>query len=214
MAKSKAKGKRLFDEFGKLMPDNKAVIAKGVKIAAAKFGNTPDAIKKNFSALVHTSHDEIYRIYLEHEQVQGEKALAGFLKDSKGTQLFPVLKDFFRSLGQSRMSRAGSAFEEIIRGLFKKCDYPFEEKRLINGRPDFVMPSEKHFHKHAADCIIFTAKRTLRERWRQIVTEGAKSARFFLATMDTRKREAELAAMRERNISLVISEDLLSDSPD
>jgi hypothetical protein len=72
------------------------------------------------------------------------------------------------------------------------------------------MPSEEHFHRHAADCIIFTAKRTLRERWRQIVTEGSKSARFFLATMDTKKTEAELSAMRERNISLVISGKLLS----
>jgi superfamily II DNA/RNA helicase len=207
-------GKKLFDEFSKLMPDNKTVIAEGVKIATAKFGNTPEAIKKNFSALVHTTHDEIYRIYLEHERKRGEAVLASFIKGARNTPLFPVLNDFFLSLGNSRMSRAGSAFEEIIRGLFKRCNYPFEEKKLINGRPDFVMPSEKHFHTHAADCIIFTAKRTLRERWRQIVTEGSKSARFFLATMDARKRKAELGAMLDRNISLVISADLLSENPD
>lgn len=105
---------------------------------------------------------------------------------------------------QSRKARAGKAFEGIIRGLFKQCDYPFDENRVINGKPDFIMPSEDHFRAHAADCIIFTAKRTIRERWRQIVTEGTQGAAFFLASLDENVTTEQIGEMRKKKIYLVV----------
>lgn len=118
--------------------------------------------------------------------------------------------DYSSDSRNSRRPRAGSAFEEIIRGLFRQCKYPFDEKATINGTPDFVMPSAKHFGDHATDCIIFTMKRTLRERWRQIVTEGAKGATFFLATLDDSVSANSLRNMREQKIHLVVAADLKS----
>jgi hypothetical protein len=54
------------------------------------------------------------------------------------------------------------------------------------------------------DCIIFTIKRTLRERWRQIVTEGTRGLGFFLATIDEAVGKNDLDAMRESRVYLVV----------
>jgi len=62
--------------------------------------------------------------------------------------------------------------------------------------------------KNAQDAIVFTAKRTLRERWRQIVTEGAKGLGFFLATIDEKVSEAQIKEMKGARIQLVVPSQL------
>ena len=54
------------------------------------------------------------------------------------------------------------------------------------------------------DCIIFTAKRTLRERWRQIATEGARGKSLFLATLDDGQTVKNLAEMLQNRITMVV----------
>lgn len=46
---------------------------------------------------------------------------------------------------------------------------------------------------NAPDATIFTIKGTLRERWRQIVTEGTRGLGFFLATIDEGMKESQRA---------------------
>jgi len=65
-------------------------------------------------------------------------------------------------------------------------------------------PRRSTSRAHAADCIIFTAKRTVRERWRQIVTEGAQGAAFFLATLDKKVTKEQIGEMRKKKIYLVV----------
>lgn len=117
---------------------------------------------------------------------------------------FDELNRFFLSLAQSRKARAGGAFEAIIRKLFTALEYPFDEQIVINGKPDFLLPGEAHYRKHPSDCIIFTAKRTLRERWRQIVTEGTRGLGFFLATIDEKVTETQMDEMKASRIYLVV----------
>jgi len=118
--------------------------------------------------------------------------------------VFTELDRFFLSLTQSRRTRAGSAFEIILRTLFKRLNYPFYEQQVINGKPDFLMPGKSHFDSNPMDCIIFTAKRTLRERWRQIVTEGTRGLGFYLSTIDESISTNQLDEMRNHRIYLVI----------
>jgi len=56
------------------------------------------------------------------------------------------------------------------------------------------------------DCIIFTVKRTLRERWRQIVTEGTRGFLFYLATIDESIAGRDLSEIRNHRIYLVVPE--------
>ena len=119
-----------------------------------------------------------------------------------------VFDRFFLSMAQSRRTRAGNSFESLQNALFKELAYPFDEQKVINGKPDFIMPSYEHFKRNPIDCIIFTAKRTLRERWRQIVTEGTRGLGFFLATIDQKVTSSQLAEMHQNRIYLVCPESI------
>jgi hypothetical protein len=204
---------RLFEEFSKYVPSNDELGTGAAKVVARQYGRTRAKIKKRFSTLVRETEREIYRNYVRYAEPAGDKVLRRHLRGHGTKGLFRTLNSFFLSVSQSRKSRAGYAFEGIIKGLFKQLGYAFDEHRTINGTPDFVMPSEKHFRKHAVDCIVFTAKRTLRERWRQIVTEGTQGATFFLATIDERITAPELKNILNKKIYLVVPKQLLDENP-
>ncbi|PJA40973.1 hypothetical protein CO178_01230 [candidate division WWE3 bacterium CG_4_9_14_3_um_filter_34_6] len=72
----------------------------------------------------------------------------------------------------------------------------------------FLMPSEAHYKINPMDCIIFTAKRTIRERWRQIVTEGTRGLGFYLATIDDKVSRNQLEEMLNHRIYLVCPEEI------
>lgn len=177
---------------------------------------SPEYIKKNFSDLIQETEAMAYSKYKKAEDESWQKAIKSYLNTSMaadsnleavGSFLGSHEKDFdsfFLSIAQSRKSRAGKTFERIIRTLFKSLNYPFTEQPTIDGKPDFVMPNIDYYAKNAPDCIIFTAKRTIRERWRQIVTEGTRGMGFFLATIDENVSQNQLDDMRNNRIYLVV----------
>lgn len=212
--------KDLAEEQGIQMPGQDQIIAEATSIVASRHGNEPEEIKEAFDDLVTETEKEAYRVYLRHEAEYGGKVFSSFIAaleshgavqslDDVGEALgrhFKAMDKFFLSLAQSRRARAGGTLEEIIRSLFRILDYPFEEQKVINGKPDFIMPSEEHFRNDPLDCIVFTAKRTLRERWRQITTEGTHGLAFFLATIDEDLSGAQLAEMHQNRIYVVCPE--------
>ncbi len=198
------------------------VVAEATQNLTTKYKYTPIQITAPFDELIYESETEAYTVYLKYEQIYGEKVIQNFIdylieqgeiKTTKdvGTALgkhFKILDAFFLSMAQSRKSRAGKTFENIHNNLFKTLSYPFDEQIVINGKPDFLMPSVAYYHTNPMDCIIFTAKRTLRERWRQIVTEGTRGLGFFLATIDDNVSEAQLKEMLAHRIYLVIPDEI------
>jgi hypothetical protein len=208
----------LFEIFRKIVPSPSEVINEAIRIKLQPPNNTPEYIKENFSRLVEELQIDAYKIYLEAEQSVGKETIRKVLSDrtSKTTDrnviittvcdMFTELDRFFLSLTQSRRPRAGTAFEIILKTLFRTQNYPFEEQQVINGQPDFLMPNRKHFDKNPMDCIIFTAKRSLRERWRQIVTEGTRGLGFYLATIDESISSQQLDEMMKHRIYLVMPE--------
>ena len=179
-------------------------------------------IKAKFDELLEETEKEAYRLYSQYEKQYGQALIKKFcenlidshsIKDPSilGEQLakhFNALDTLYLSLAQSRKARAGKAFEVIHNSLFKSLSYPFDEQQVINGKPDFVMPSVEHYRKMPLECVVFTAKRTLRERWRQIVTEGTRGIGFYLATIDAEKSKAELREMIQHKIYLVVPESI------
>ena len=119
---------------------------------------------------------------------------------------FWALDRFFLGLTQGRRPCAGKAFEHVIKVLFNTLEYPYTPQAIINGQPDFLLPSIEHYKNNAMDCIIFTVKRTLRERWRQITTEGTRGHQFFLATIDENVGVRDLKQMLNSRIYLVVPE--------
>lgn len=200
---------------GKIIDESRDFIKSKYKYPLGK-------IKNNFDALLEETEKEAYHLYLDYERKYGEKVFNVFVKEliksgelnkleNTGKVLgkyFKLFDKFYLSLAQSRKSRAGKGFEKIHNSLFKILNYPFDEQIVINGKPDFLMPSAKHYSKNPMDCIIFTAKRTLRERWRQIVTEGTRGLGFYLATIDEDVSSQQLNEMLNHRIYLVCPESI------
>jgi hypothetical protein len=204
--------------FNARIPSGMTIAERAVSRALAGRNADPKWIKKHFSVLVAKVQSDAYRVYLDAEKSAAREAFdRTFLPLLNGTaeprdivnllgDNFFSLDKFFLSLTQGRRQRAGGAFELLIRRLFLRLGYPFTLRPIINGQPDFVLPSIEHFEAHAMDAIIFTVKRSLRERWRQIVTEGTRGLGFFLATIDEKVAKRDLKEMRTSRISLVVPE--------
>jgi hypothetical protein len=169
-----------------------------------------DYIKGHFSALVTDVQVEAYRAYQAAEGLACGKAIEDYFRtllpvEPSATDVFQLMRErflildrFFLSLTQSRRTRAGAAFEIVVTTLFTVLEYPHTAQPEIAGsRPDYILPSIEHYHNFATDCIVFTCKRTLRERWRQVITEGMTGQAFFLATIDENLSTPELKRMKE-----------------
>ncbi|MDR3561993.1 MAG: type II restriction endonuclease [Negativicutes bacterium] len=202
--------------FQSKIPSGGEIAAAAVARALRRHKNDRKWIKHNFSKLVESVQLDAYEEYLRNEVVAGRKALAKVFLPLTGKKPtaqdlietigkhFHALDRFFLGLTQGRRARAGGAFEYLIKELFVQLRYPFSSQPIINGQPDFILPSVEHFRLHAADCIIFTVKRSLRERWRQIVTEGTRGLGFYLATIDEKIGANDLAEMNRARINLVV----------
>ena len=165
-----------------------------------------ERIKSSFSNLVQALHDKIYEEYLIAEEDAWDRLMAEAFPGRQPS--FEQLNKFFLSLGQSRKSRAGKAFEIILEELLgRHLGYPMDGQVDVDGaRPDFVMPSGEYFDQNPIDCMLLTAKRTLRERWRQVVTEANKTYSYFLATLDPKVSSNQLKQASTHKIYLVTTE--------
>lgn len=193
-------------------------------INQSRFSNmNPEELKGCFSDAVSELQVDAYHAYLKSEAASAGYALKKILlpivgEDTKSVEAFDflarnfqILDRFYLSLTQSRRSRAGSAFEVIVSELFSKLSYPYTAQPEIGGnRPDYVLPSKEWYTQYPTDCIIFTLKRTLRERWKQIVTESS-SGRYYLATIDDAISAQGLVQMMKQNITLVVPANIKSE---
>lgn len=96
---------------------------------------------------------------------------------------YPYLREAFLSVSQSRKTRGGGDFELQFAGALKLAGIPFQEiKRTF--RVDFMIPSDEIFRRNRTVAVVASAKRTLRERWREVVEElqALRSPNIFLVT--------------------------------
>jgi hypothetical protein len=223
MAKKKSGAKlsepiarELVAKFRALMPSSTAVSETALNAVLDTYGGDVEAMKRGASQIICDSEALGYKIYLEAEHPASATALtetfgsllASGATGDEGIRLVAdnarALNQFYLSMSQSRKVRAGGAFESYFDTLFRNLGYPFERENLVNGTPDFVFPSAKHFKHFSTDCIVFTCKRTLRERWRQITTEGSRGFVLFLGTMDEDVKANDLDQMNQQKVLLVV----------
>lgn len=196
----------LFEQVKQGIPTNEQL---GRMVADELFADkSPGEIKANFSYYVNEMQNRIYKKYQEAEKEAGQRVIDSVIRTT-GTVDFQEMNELMMSLSQSRRSRAGKAFEAIFSVLFYRLGYPYSDQVDIDGaKPDFVMPSEEHFRRSPLDSIIFTAKRTLRERWRQVVTEANKGYGFFLATFDDKITANQIQQAANHKIYIVVTDTL------
>ena len=213
---AKVSAQKLFRIAAKQIPSAVEVTRQAIQEALGSPPYDVVFIKDNFSDLVHDLQTRAYGLYLEAERRACGPILAEYVATNAASrsdqsllgsfsESFFVLDRFCLSLTQSRRTRAGTAFETVVTTLFEALGYPYTAQPELSGsKPDFVLPSVVHYGAFATDCLIFTCKRTLRERWRQVVTEGLTGQAFYLATIDEGLSKAELDRMKSRNVLVVV----------
>lgn len=122
---------------------------------------------------------------------------------------FEVFYNICRSAKQARASRAGGSFETHMLSLLTAGGIPHSSQYVFDGsKPDFILPSGDVYlsaEKRSDLCIILTLKTTLRERWRQVISEST-GCPIFLATLDESIPSSTLGKLQEKGITLIVPE--------
>lgn len=122
---------------------------------------------------------------------------------------FDLLYAVFMRASQARSKRAGGNFETHVKNALSAGGVPHSSQFVTDGyRPDFVLPNGAIFankSKRKKLALILALKTTLRERWKQVVTESA-GCPIFLGTLDESVPSKTLDKLKAHNIVLVVPE--------
>ena len=131
-------------------------------------------------------------------------------------RIMPYIYIICQSNTQSRRSRAGQVFEQIIYAMYNLYSYNFDSQQKL-GREHFqkvglgkkvdsVLPGIKEFETRRDKVIIGTMKTTLRERWQEVVEEieRTKIPKIYLLTADRDIARSKALEMGKHNIVLVV----------
>lgn len=121
---------------------------------------------------------------------------------------------------QSRRSRAGKEFEDIIELILLGANVPMDSQGNIGKESfvqkglgklvDVVSPGAIEFEENKRNVVLISAKTTLRERWQEVPEEmGRVGAReMFLATLDDKVSDEVLNTLYEANIQLTTTKEI------
>ena len=183
-----------------MVPSSKEVVEK--HFLSLKEVLKSDELKKNFSFYVQLLHDQVYTDFLEIQKDGFNQAFSEDLE--RGELSFEKFDKFFLSLSQSRKVRSGGVFELIIENLLKFLEYPIDtQKKIDNKRVDFILPSVEFYENNPLNTVLLSAKRTTRERWKQVVPEVSQSNQFFLATIDKQITSEQLNEMQKHRVFII-----------
>ena len=144
-------------------------------------------------------------MYTDFLEIQKDGFNQAFSEDlERGELSFEKFDKFFLSLSQSRKVRSGGVFELIIENLLKFLEYPIDtQKKIDNKRVDFILPSVEFYENNPLNTVLLSAKRTTRERWKQVVPEVSQSNQFFLATIDKQITSEQLKEMQKHRVFII-----------
>lgn len=119
---------------------------------------------------------------------------------------------FSLSVQNRRKSRVGWAFENHLATIFAAHELKFERgsKKLVtenNSKPDFLFPGFAEYANPkfpASDLRLLGAKTTCKDRWRQVLSEGARVTEKHLATLEAAISEPQTDEMRAAGLTLVV----------
>jgi len=120
-------------------------------------------------------------------------------------ELYPDLWHIFLSRSQSRKTRGGKDFECQIKYLLELADIPFESQ-VQKYHIDLLLPNSQLFRKDKTRAVLLSLKRTLRERWREVVEELHRVGcpNIYLLTVDSRISKEKVQHIARHNIHLVV----------
>jgi hypothetical protein len=179
-------------------------------------------IFRDFESHVANLEAEAFGIYLGYEEAAFAKLAQSWLKKARPAkkelreesllEFAKLVREMEARAGQMRKARGGATFQKIVKKLLNLAGVPCEEpskdtKRLLK-RIDLVAPSAETA-KNAPDKAIFiAAKRTLRERWKQVVPEQMRGTILYLVTINSGCSAEKAQEIRETGMVAYVPQEL------
>lgn len=169
----------------------------------------PNSILK-YSIKSIIGQDELIQINLD----EFESSIAEVVGDFTG-RIMPYIYELSLSTTNSRRSRSGTTFEEIIYYTMGVLNYPFVnqshlgkkffEENNLGKKVDMIVPSKEAYIKNRSKCQIVTMKTSLRERWQEVVEEINRTniPHIYLLTLDELLTANVMNVLQNHNITIV-----------
>lgn len=128
----------------------------------------------------------------------------------------PYIYQLSLSTTQSRRSRAGKTFEQIIEAFLEIFGIPFDNQESVGSsfyrqnslgkKVDGIVPGGNEYIRNRAKCAIVTMKTTLRERWQEVAEELSRTnvPHIYLLTVDRAVTNNVVDTISTYNITLVV----------
>lgn len=160
--------------------------------------------------------DNIIMAWLDREEmlfrrlerrIVSERLASGFMSDGEA-DVDGFIK-FSLSVQNRRKSRAGQSLENHLEAIFRAHSIQFTRGAQTENRhkPDFLFPSiEAYRDKTFPDSglTMLASKSTLKDRWRQVLTEAARIDHKHLFTLEPAISQHQTDQMIAENLQLVI----------
>lgn len=140
-------------------------------------------------------------------RIVAERIAAGF-QSAGGADVDGFIK-FSLSVQNTRKSRVGLALENHIEAIFQAAEIRFERgvETENKNKPDFLFPGRNEYLDPAFSASRLTmlgTKSTLKDRWRQVLSEAQRIERKHLLTLEPSISENQTTEMQAKNLQLVI----------
>lgn len=193
---------RLIDKFGLVFP--RTSILSGLARSSLPEVNPlddPDA-----ALLFWMEREEQLFRRLERRIVEG-RIREGFALDA-GVDVDGFLA-FSLSVQNRRKARAGAALENHLAAIFEAFNIRFSHAAETENRnrPDFLFPGQVEYRDIAfpsARLTMLGAKSTLKDRWRQVLSEALRIEQKHLLTLEPGISENQTDEMRAKFLQLVV----------
>ncbi|MER9216172.1 type II restriction endonuclease [Mesorhizobium sp. M0663] len=162
------------------------------------------------------SPDDALVLWMEREEqlfrrlerhIVAERINTGFASDD-GADVDGFL-GFSLSVQNRRKSRAGSALENHLEAVFNAHNIRYARGVETENRnkPDFLFPGQVEYRDAdfpAARLTMLGSKSTLKDRWRQVLSEAVRIDQKHLLTMEPGISENQTNEMRAKQLQLVL----------
>lgn len=196
---------KIVNQFGSRFPSTKEF-----SLYARQSINEVDPLGEPDEALMAWMEQEEYLFRIFERHLVADRLEKGF--GTKGNDVDEFI-NYSLSIQNRRKSRVGHAFESHLEAIFSSSAIRFERgrtKRQVtenNSKPDFIFPSFSCYHdsNYPSDRLfLLGAKTTCKDRWRQVLSEGARVSKKHLVTMEAAISKAQTDEMKAHQLQLVV----------
>lgn len=192
----------LIERFGLLFPDTATLSA----LARASLPEI-DARDAPDSALVAWMEREEQLFRRLERRIVEARLKTGFV--AAGEADIDGFLSFSLSVQNRRKSRAGLALENHLEALFRAHKLRFDRGKETENRnrPDFIFPGQAEYRNlnFPADRLtMLGAKSTLKDRWRQVLSEAVRIETKHLLTLEPGVSTNQTDEMQAKRLQLVV----------